>query len=435
MAESDVRVPAGWYPDPLGLPQLRWWDNHAWTEYTSDARQPMVAHETVTAQPRLAYADDEDHLTRRERRERETAGGDAFATGLQDLLAEDAAPATDASGSTGQPEPAKPAAEALLSLEAPKQEEAAEEGEDLLSPAAMFADIAPSNAPTTPAYNLDTRFDDLLGTPQPQTPVSAFSHVNESASGFAQPGVPQFAGFDMPAAGAYDMPAPGAPAATPAAQPGHLAGHDLSVSSGAAWAIAFLPLISLLLGMFFLLSNMAGGLASTLFAVFLAVVPYLAGVLFAWLDRRTLIRKGHEHPAHWAIAFAGAPIYLIARFASVVRRSGRGFGPLVSWAGLAAMAAAAVLAVPGLAMSLAPASFAASAEEGIVRQAQALGADLVVNCPDVPPMIVGSTMQCLAKTEGDPVSWGIDVALARESGWIVWNVIDWGIFKTPELGE
>ena len=46
MADDDVRVPAGWYPDPLGLPQLRWWDNHAWTEHTSDARQPMVAHET-----------------------------------------------------------------------------------------------------------------------------------------------------------------------------------------------------------------------------------------------------------------------------------------------------------------------------------------------------------------------------------------------------
>ena len=38
MPEDDVRVPAGWYPDPLGLPQLRWWDNHAWTEHISDAR-------------------------------------------------------------------------------------------------------------------------------------------------------------------------------------------------------------------------------------------------------------------------------------------------------------------------------------------------------------------------------------------------------------
>ncbi|HOB57662.1 MAG TPA: DUF2510 domain-containing protein, partial [Rhodoglobus sp.] len=27
-------MPAGWYPDPLGLPQLRWWDAQAWTEHT-----------------------------------------------------------------------------------------------------------------------------------------------------------------------------------------------------------------------------------------------------------------------------------------------------------------------------------------------------------------------------------------------------------------
>ena len=57
MPDDDVRVPAGWYPDPLGLPQLRWWDNHAWTEHISDARQPMMATETVTS--KLAFADDD----------------------------------------------------------------------------------------------------------------------------------------------------------------------------------------------------------------------------------------------------------------------------------------------------------------------------------------------------------------------------------------
>ena len=56
MSDDDYgRVPAGWYPDPLGLPQLRWWDNHAWTEHVSDARQPMMP-----AQPAAAaiFADD-----------------------------------------------------------------------------------------------------------------------------------------------------------------------------------------------------------------------------------------------------------------------------------------------------------------------------------------------------------------------------------------
>jgi len=69
-------VPAGWYPDPLGLPQLRWWDAQAWTEHTSEARAPIV----VQPATRLAYADDEpeehhafreDFPSRREQRERE----------------------------------------------------------------------------------------------------------------------------------------------------------------------------------------------------------------------------------------------------------------------------------------------------------------------------------------------------------------------------
>lgn len=35
---AEERTPAGWYPDPSGLPQLRWWDNHKWTEFVSDSQ-------------------------------------------------------------------------------------------------------------------------------------------------------------------------------------------------------------------------------------------------------------------------------------------------------------------------------------------------------------------------------------------------------------
>jgi hypothetical protein len=61
-------VPAGWYPDPLGLPQLRWWDAQAWTEHTSEARAPIV----IQPATRSAYAD-EELPSRREQRERERA--------------------------------------------------------------------------------------------------------------------------------------------------------------------------------------------------------------------------------------------------------------------------------------------------------------------------------------------------------------------------
>ena len=66
------RVPAGWYADPLGLPQLRWWDNHAWTEHVSDARQPMMQTQPAAA---TIFADD-DLTTRRSRRTADSSDSD-----------------------------------------------------------------------------------------------------------------------------------------------------------------------------------------------------------------------------------------------------------------------------------------------------------------------------------------------------------------------
>lgn len=45
---EDGTVQSGWYPDPLGLPQLRWWDGQSWTEHTSDARRPSSPQVVVT---------------------------------------------------------------------------------------------------------------------------------------------------------------------------------------------------------------------------------------------------------------------------------------------------------------------------------------------------------------------------------------------------
>lgn len=75
MYEEDVIVQAGWYPDPMGLPQLRWWNNHAWTELTTEAQPPLVmqepAHEPEQKPPRLLYADDELPTRRQQREQRE----------------------------------------------------------------------------------------------------------------------------------------------------------------------------------------------------------------------------------------------------------------------------------------------------------------------------------------------------------------------------
>src|SRR5690554_6217766 len=33
---ATTRLPAGWYPDPDGGEQRRWWDGQEWTQYTAD---------------------------------------------------------------------------------------------------------------------------------------------------------------------------------------------------------------------------------------------------------------------------------------------------------------------------------------------------------------------------------------------------------------
>lgn len=103
-------IPPGWYPDPLGLPQMRWWDTQGWTEFTSEARAPMIvqpaaeagagAARRFSATDRLAYADAE-----RSSREHAEPADD---------------PAAAATGGVGAPTPEEPPLAATLrQLEAP----------------------------------------------------------------------------------------------------------------------------------------------------------------------------------------------------------------------------------------------------------------------------------------------------------------------------
>jgi hypothetical protein len=55
VSQDEFRAPAGWYPDPLGHPQLRWWNSYGWTEQVSAAPEPIAVQE----QPRYAWKEDE----------------------------------------------------------------------------------------------------------------------------------------------------------------------------------------------------------------------------------------------------------------------------------------------------------------------------------------------------------------------------------------
>ena len=206
-----------------------------------------------------------------------------------------------------------------------------------------------------------------------------------------------------------------------------MAENGLSINTGPVWIIAMMPVIMLVLALLFLLAGEAGR-DSTLFAGIILGGSYLATVILAVIDRTMLNRMGHARTANWDWAFLGAPVYLIARMANVVRETGRGLRPFLTWSALTVVLIGAAVAVPGIVMALAPGVFSDEAEQSITEDARILGADLKVTCPEVPPMLIGDSMICSAVTS-TKVS-NIEVILVRQNGWIGWRVDNWGVFST-----
>lgn len=450
MVDDDVRVPAGWYPDPLGLPQLRWWDNHAWTEHTSDARQPMVAQDAGTAQspqqgpatqktqagqawgqsgwgqqsgrtePRLAFADDlpfADDLadiedtefaapTYPDLIEPTAAPNPADLPSRREMRAQERLATADDGARDLAGDPAR-FAEPLSALEAP----ARGEGVAADSPAMRYAAAARlDDAPRTMRYDLDEVHEDLLG--EPVSRISSFAHATSSTATFipdapeAEP-VPQHAPTAAPARGRRLAAVP----------------HTVTVPS---WILTLIPVYMLMVGMLLLLGGVTAELAPVTIGLVLGV-PWLAGVVIAFVDHRLLLRGGMERPAHWAWAFAGAPVYLVARLIATVREAGTGFGPVLTYIVLGLFMFGAVIAVPGLVMELAPAQFSAEAERSVQEDAASFRSDLSVDCPTTPPLLVSQAFTCRATTE-DGRAFDVRVSLQRSNGWIDWRVDDWGIF-------
>ncbi|MCS0499095.1 DUF2510 domain-containing protein [Protaetiibacter mangrovi] len=71
---TDTQVRAGWYPDPLGMPQLRWWDGRSWTSHTSTAR-----HAPVRQAAPAEFAEPDESRPRARHRAADPAGDDEHA--------------------------------------------------------------------------------------------------------------------------------------------------------------------------------------------------------------------------------------------------------------------------------------------------------------------------------------------------------------------
>lgn len=345
---TDFGVPAGWYPDPLGLPQLRWWDSQAWTEHTSEARAPIV----IQPATRVVFAD-EDLPSRREQRERERQ-----AESESGLMVE-----TDATSGELSAQP-------LLAMTLKELEPPAE----------------------------DTVDDFMPG------PRRASAHTNHY--GVSESGLPAFA-EDMPQQPRDRGPAKGTRTYT-----------------AAVWIIALMPVLQLATSIVLILTGLGHNLP---IMILVWVAPYLIVLGLAAYDRLELRHIGHENPASPLWALLTAPGYLIMRAIHTMRETGAGFAPLITWAGLSVTLFAAIIAFPGLLISIMPGAFASEIEHTVTADAAALGADLTVTCPDSPPVVVGESFTCRAeKPNGDTDS--IVVSLQRENGWIAWRVEDWGVW-------
>ncbi|MFM9919836.1 DUF2510 domain-containing protein [Lacisediminihabitans sp. H27-G8] len=442
MFEDDVTVPAGWYPDPMGLPQLRWWNNHAWTELTTEARPPLVV-QTAT---RLAYADDELPTRRQQREQRER--DEEYAT-----LATDEGDARDAAAAhspltvTLREIDPPASAEADLDLDddagsgsgtaafdhTEDDDDAADPG-DRASPSipTPSADTRPAaGRPTGPIENVDTidydsiDYDSIDAQPLDFTPKPSAPTHSESFEALFQP---------RSAEPAREESTPQRERATPDSRPeedreaytdsfdGRRSASRLPIYTAPVWIIALVPLLLLVFSLLLLL-----GFGSSLnMWVTPAIwgISYLAVVILAIADRAALGHAGYEHRASWAWALLTAPVYLLARSMSLSKVGPLGFAPVLVWAALGILQIGSVLVVPGLIISALPNVFATQAEQSIASDASIIGVDLAVTCSPALPVLVGQTFDCVATSGKD--HYDLTVVLQRTNGWIDWHVSDWG---------
>jgi hypothetical protein len=417
MFEDNVTVPAGWYPDPMGLPQLRWWNNHAWTELTTEARPPLV----VQTPTRLAFADDELPTRRQQREQRER--DEEYAT-----LATDEDEARDAAATHA------PLSVTLRELDAPAPEprdsddlEALTEIDDEPSvESAQDVDPRIINLDTIDYDSVPTDDDTTAFLPRPalfrphDTPVTEHVALDTPVVAAVQPSANADAAADAAAAAAATTAA-----ATAETFADRRALARMPIYTASVWIIALVPILLLVLSLLLLIGF--GSSLTTWVTPAIWATSYLAVVILAITDRAALGHAGYEHRASWAWALLTAPIYLIARSMSLAKVGRLGFAPVLVWAALGILQIGSLLVVPGLIISALPHVFALQAEQSIASDASIIGADITVNCASNLPVLVGQSFDCVAKSATKD-SFTVTASLQRRNGWINWHVDDWGIY-------
>jgi hypothetical protein len=427
----------------MGLPQLRWWDNYAWTEFTSAARTPLIMQD----EPKLAYADD-DLPSRRSQREQRQQDGNRQQTGNPADLAStlrQLEPPKPQNIERSQPAPTfidEPAAPTAEQLYAEQQEQFRQEQEQHrrdqqheqqrreqeqhqqqyrapepeVDPFAEFLSdpaVQRDNARAGGGYPEPAQFG-AGGFTEPAFDQSLYSDQGASAGYGQQQSAPQFApqsarfGNERDASAQYNFTQQ------------RIGVHAPLAYTPFVWIIAMIPLIQLV-GILLVVSAVDVTMAMP-FLVAIGVGPYIAGIPLAVADQRQLMRMGHQRPAHWAWSILTSPAYLVARAIAASREHGKGLTPLLVWASLSLLQVASIIAVPGILISAMPAVFSAEVEESIEADSAIAGRELAVDCPATPPVQIGGTFNCTGVLASTGEEVGIVVRLQRANGWIDWRV-------------
>lgn len=427
MLDDDVvTVPAGWYPDPMGLPQLRWWDNHSWTEFTSAARTPLIMQD----QSPLSYADD-DLPSRRSQREQRSRDEQFGRQGATETVRQPPLSQAELISTLRQLEPPK-AQQVERNQPAPTLAQAEFSQPDFTNEAQDHVQQAQSRhaAQQQPAASVDSDpVSESINPATPEAPRAARSSVSydEGTPGFPPAPEAGFApGYESNPQAQY---VPQGYSRSEYERPQRrIADASQQIYTPTVWIIAMIPLAQIV-AILLCVSSGAESLSSVV-PIVIGILPYVAAIVLAFFDRAALLRSGHHEPAHWAWAFLSPVVYLIARSVATNREFGKGMAPTLVWASLTLLQAISVIAVPGIIISVMPGVFTAEAEQSIVADAAIVGTTLDVACPS-PAVQIGVQFTCLGTTEtGNQVE--IKVSLQRANGWIDWRV-DSQVWQSGEL--
>lgn len=368
--DNTFGVPAGWYPDPLGLPQLRWWDSQAWTEHTSEARAPIVVQ---PATARVGFGEDDQ-----------------------------SSPLSYAA-----PEPVSRYEEELPSRREQRERERLSEPRQFETPFPEFAEYEPEP---------DAVKEELSAQPLLAMTLKELEPPLTDTLDEATPGPKR--------ASAHANAAPTASTLSALAEeeaPVRTA-KQMKTYTSAVWAIALMPAIQLAANVLLITVFGLGNNLPLLLTVIIA--PYFLAIFFAAFDRLVLQTWGHKRPASPWWAVLPEPVYLVARTFRTYRETGKGFVTLGVFGASVVAVFAGMLVLPGLLIGVLPGVFAAEVQASVQADARALGADITVTCP-APPLLIGDTFTCIRQTP-DGETDSVAVQLERRNGWIAWQVVDWG---------